>query len=161
LGGIGARPCEVKSGSPVLVKGIHLHSASSAKRVVIEGPASVLHKASIGTTMGAPCPGSPATGLRRWGGCLASETWESNEPNPTHFAIQQSARFPVPRIGVPTDRSSSAGWPGDLSLSQGWVLNLYLPLSSKRLTNVVIMTKATPHHYGAESPNTRVVEAKR
>jgi putative hemolysin len=33
--------------------------------------------------MGAPGPGSPRTGLRPWGGDLASETWESTSPRPT------------------------------------------------------------------------------
>jgi CBS domain containing-hemolysin-like protein len=33
--------------------------------------------------MGAPSPGSPRTGLRPWGGDLASETWESTSPRPT------------------------------------------------------------------------------
>ena len=59
--------------------------------------------ASDSATMGAPSPGSPVTGLRRWGGCLASETWESNEPQSTTTAID---RIPRPRVGNNKPRST-------------------------------------------------------
>jgi hypothetical protein len=70
----------------------HLSWGANAYNLTAVGAARIIAE-WLTDRRGAPCPGSPRTGLRPWGGDLASETWEVTHPNPTQTRLQDEVQF--------------------------------------------------------------------
>ncbi len=112
-------------------------------RVLVRGWSWVGVDASIRTKLRAPLLLFPAERVgnhkpqsiivamhrfpRRWGGCLASETWESNEPHqplPRRIGFRDDGCRKDERALAPD--AVSAGSPIDRSSSMGWLFPAFL-----------------------------------
>ena len=154
--------CRLKLHQQSKIHGTHLDRRQRTRNPRFDAPR---HKSRVAhpflrhfeltSNVCAPGPGLPSIGLRRWGGDLDFETWESNDPFPSGLipSDRRESRYLQLLFAMPTQHNMCA--PSLRSLiAQGWEPQpLAQPLLALALAPTLSKTTPSPLFRATRSHN--------